>query len=138
MPSISHYSSMFGIGSGFNFYGKNKSTAHGPDFSCADTEVDCIIEESWSRQMEQDISDKVRKEIKEKFQIEKEQIKLDAQVELRKAKTQHEEEMKAKKDEIKKWRNIKRVLKDQYKGEVKLLRRRIDDLEEELEGWRNS
>ena len=30
------------------------------------------------------------------------------------------------------------MIKDQYKSEIKILRGRVDELEEELEGWRNS
>ena len=63
---------------------------------------------------------------------------MDAQVELQKEKERHSEQTRELRAELKKWRGIKKVLKDQYKGEVKLLRRRIDDLEDELEGWRNS
>lgn len=72
------------------------------------------------------------------FELDAEQIRLSAQVELENEKKLHREQVEGLRAELKKWRGIKKVLKDQYKGEVKLLRRRIDDLEEELEGWRNS
>merc|ERR1719204_1371358 len=91
-PSIStrypDYSSMLGLGH-HGFGARHK----GPDFSCTETEVDCIIEESWSRQMEQEIVDKVKGELKEKYELETEQIKLDAHLELQKEKNKHQEDM---------------------------------------------
>ena len=65
--TMNHYSSMLGMGSmGMGSIHGTFARHKGPDFSCTETEVDCIIEESWSRQMEQEIRDKIKKELKEK------------------------------------------------------------------------
>ena len=91
--------------------------------------ADELAEEALMKQRESVIREKVKREMREQFEIERQQIRLDAEMEIQRRKQECDERVQRLEDEVGKYRENELRIKERNRGEMNSLRQKIDLLE---------